>query len=106
MQVSTPQPSARTRPRRRASARALHGVTTSYASTGGGDRPTPVYRKTAALHSLALSPGHHLWPLFADRSPHVLPRLRCDCGPVATALFGVRVGEARVRVDLRENVLA
>src|SRR5688572_32783431 len=42
----------------------------------------------------------------ADRSPHVLPRLRCNCGPIATALFRVRVAEARTRIDLREMALA
>src|SRR6185436_12295750 len=41
-----------------------------------------------------------------SRTPHVLPRLRCNRGPIAAALFCVRVAEARRRIDFGKQVFA
>src|SRR5690242_11277022 len=102
MQVLTPQPQATTRRYRRESARALHGSETSYASNRRKPPRRFIGREPAFRHWVC--PGS--WTTRADGSSDVLPWLGRNCGPIATALLGVGVAEAHLRIDFREQVLA
>src|ERR1043165_1597502 len=102
MQALAPEPRAGTRRCRGEPARALHVVTASYGPRG---RESP-------SRSIGVPPLANHWRFprvrtgVATHSPHVLPGLRCNGGPVATTLLRGRVAQPRARIDLRERLLA